>query len=160
MSVSAPPFAQLCALPDDVLRAVAEFMPPSGLLVLVHCSLGMQSVLHRQLSRRLDDLFALSTEPISRTDGPRSCFTLPVTCDDLERTIKAVFGPGYYPWIRSYKFIEAPKGYDGPLGHSRCYEVRTFYQTVHIVSPNLCPHRFVGWLHRRHDYLLTAEASP
>jgi hypothetical protein len=53
--------AHFGALPDDVLRAVADFMPPSGLLVLIRCNKRLQSVLRRQLSRRLDDRFALNS---------------------------------------------------------------------------------------------------
>jgi hypothetical protein len=103
-------------------------MPPLGLLMLVQCSLGMRSVLRAQLSRRLDDLFTLDTEPSFRTDVPRSSFSLPtISSDVLEHKIKAMFVHGYYHWLRYYKFIEAPKGYDGLLGHSRWHEVRTTY---------------------------------
>jgi hypothetical protein len=45
------------SLPDDVLRALATFVPLSDLLVLVRCSRYFQIVLQRQLYRCLDRLF-------------------------------------------------------------------------------------------------------
>jgi hypothetical protein len=163
MSASVPIPAHLSALPDDVLRALTNFVPLSGLLVLTRCSRGMQSVLRTQLSRRMDDLFALSTQS-TRYAVPFP-IRVPISWDDLEREIKAIFGEA-----NRYTFIEAPgpKGFDVPLWHRRGDSVynmdhggsRDGRISCQIVTPTFSPQRFVDWLRRRYNQLLTTEASP
>jgi hypothetical protein len=122
-------------------------------------------VLQRHLSRRLDDLFVLNTQgKVVRTSpGVFVSHRLPISCDDLERKVKAMFGEANW-----YSFIEVPKGYDGPVGLRSVYSVqgmghggrrdgRFSYQ---IISPTLSRQRFIGWLCRRYNQLLSAEASP
>jgi hypothetical protein len=49
--------AHLYALPDDVLRAMDAFMPPSGLLTMARCSRRLSTVLRGEVSRRLAGLY-------------------------------------------------------------------------------------------------------
>jgi hypothetical protein len=60
MSVSITVPARLLSLPDDVLRALATFMPLSDLLMLVQCSRQLHKVLQNQLNGRLDQLFVVT----------------------------------------------------------------------------------------------------
>jgi hypothetical protein len=166
MSVSAPCRAQLYILPDDVLRALAEFMPLSGLLSLFQSSRWLQSILRHQLSRRLDDVFAHST---TQTMMYSWCIrqNLPISSNDLERKVRAIFGEANVHPNVSYVFSEAPKGYDGPLGFCRHSYVQGYGHggsrgarySYQVGSANFSPQRFVGWLHRRHNQLQTKEAS-
>jgi hypothetical protein len=88
----APP-ALMCALPDDLLRALDAFLPISGLLVfkLVRCDKRHARVLGDCLTRRLDNLFAST----ARIDWPRTSggnqqgLQIRVPRDD----IAALFGP-------------------------------------------------------------------
>jgi hypothetical protein len=59
-----PDPAQLWSLPDDVLRVVATFMPPSGLIVLVQSSRTIARVLRGHFTRCLDDLFIMTQSEI------------------------------------------------------------------------------------------------
>jgi hypothetical protein len=164
MPASVPIPANLGALPDAVLRYMADFMPLSGLLVLVRCNQRLQTVLQHQLSRRLDDLFALSTQHIPHTAGHGVHFELSISVDDLKRKMEALFGMGNMWSNNNYVFIEAPKGYDGSLQPmlSRFPYVQDSWggrNLYRVLSPNFSPHRFTGWLHRRYNRLLAAEAS-
>jgi hypothetical protein len=60
MSVPATVPARLSSLPDDVLRALATFVPLSDLLVLVRCSRHIRVVLQKQLNHCLDRLFVVT----------------------------------------------------------------------------------------------------
>jgi hypothetical protein len=60
MSVSVTIPARLPSLPDDVLRALAIFLPLSDLLVLVQCSRHIRMALRSQLNRCLDRLFGVT----------------------------------------------------------------------------------------------------
>jgi hypothetical protein len=169
MSVSPPTPAQLSTLPDDVLRALADFMPLSGLLLLVQSSRWLQSVLRRQLSRRLDDLFSINTQPTPSTDGPGFYFPISIPHDDLKRIIRSSFREANMCPTNSYIFIEAHLGYDEQLGlnyhfyvqgtkHGGIWDGHTPCQLISLYSSL---RRFMGWLHRRHDQLSkTQEASP
>jgi hypothetical protein len=52
--------ARLCSHPDDVLRALATFVPLSDLLVLVRCIRHFQMLLQSQLNHCLDRLFVVT----------------------------------------------------------------------------------------------------
>jgi hypothetical protein len=60
MSVSVTVPARLPSLLDDVLRALATFMPLSDMLVLVRCSRHFEMVLQSQLNRCLDQIFVVT----------------------------------------------------------------------------------------------------
>jgi hypothetical protein len=162
-----PILAQFCTLPNDVLRVMADFTPPSGLLLFVQCNRQLQSVLRRQLSRRLDDLFTLSTRRTLHNVGlgfPLS-FKLPISDDDLKCKMEEVFGMGNMWSNNNFVFIETSKGYDGSsqLELSRSLYVQDSWgghNLYRVISPNFSPHRFVGWLHRRHDQLSAKEEAP
>jgi hypothetical protein len=53
----------LLALPDDVLRVVAPYVPLSNLIVMVRCSRRFATVLRSELSRHLDGLFVVNPQP-------------------------------------------------------------------------------------------------
>jgi hypothetical protein len=66
MPLSMAHLAHLSALPDDLLRAMAAFMPPSGLLAMVRCSRRLSMIINREVSRRLDGLFVVAQpDPMS-----------------------------------------------------------------------------------------------
>jgi hypothetical protein len=92
MSVPAIVSARLSSLPDDVLRALATFVPLSDLLVLVRCSRHFRVVLQSQLNRCLDQLFAVThlEEHWAQTSGLVSSLHFP---DQLEqRVLHTLFG--------------------------------------------------------------------
>jgi hypothetical protein len=60
MSVPVTVSARLYSLPDDVLRALATFVPLSDLLVLVRCSRHFRMELQSQLNHCLDRLFVVT----------------------------------------------------------------------------------------------------
>jgi hypothetical protein len=58
MSVTFP--ARLSSLPDDVLRALATFVPLSDVLMLVRCDRHYRMELQRQLKRCLNGIFVVT----------------------------------------------------------------------------------------------------
>jgi hypothetical protein len=52
----------LYTLPDDVLRALAAFVPPSALIAFAQCSRRLAELLGGQLARRLDGFFAATRQ--------------------------------------------------------------------------------------------------
>jgi hypothetical protein len=112
--------AHLCALPNDILRAVAAFMPPSALLVIVRCSRHFSRVLHGEVTQRLDGLFQYVALPTA------SFSTSPDWVKLVEHSwpqhmprlfVEAMLGTSdLHPG--GYLFLEALKGYDGLREHS------------------------------------------
>jgi hypothetical protein len=144
--------AHLCALPNDILRAMATFMPPSALLVMVRCSRRFSRVLHGEMTQRLDGLFQYVALPTCTA----SFSTLPDCVKLVEHSwpqhmprlsVEAMLGTSdLHPG--GYLFLEALKGYDGPQEHSGLFYqgscIRRIYARNHKVL-----RRFEGWLNFR-----------
>jgi hypothetical protein len=169
--MSVPISEHLSALPDDVLRAVADFMPLSGLLVLARCSRKMQSVLRRQLNRHLDDLFVVRRYVRSYLCDKigKHCVDYTIPGDTLQRQMFALFGEPDEA-IGSHNFFEASQDYDEPFCVPKCimYPVCGFRILADEGDRVPCfvtsyshfrLRRFVGWLSRRYRKLLTAGTS-
>jgi hypothetical protein len=85
MLTSVYPTAELRNLSDDVLRALAAFVPLPSMLALLQSSRRMQLLLRRQLSRCLDYLFA-GTHLMSDTNPSLTYLELVYTfCDASSR---------------------------------------------------------------------------
>jgi hypothetical protein len=172
--MSAP--AQLYALPDDILRAVAAFLPRSGLILLVWCSRRLAAVLGAQLIRRLDGLFVVSVLPeITQSNLGRGCYVMlephPTPCD-----LEALFGKARVLWHAigpsGYDFVEDPNDSNGPariirlaLNPSRSTAGELFvFIPDKEVGPRLAQavaqrRRVLGWLQRRQMQLRAAKAE-
>jgi hypothetical protein len=107
-----PDIVQLCALPDDVLRAVAAFMPPSGLIVLVRFSRTIAVVLQVQLTQRLDDL-SVVMQSVIRFKSPS---IVELLFRPLPYELRASFGEANVnKWDgSSYYFVEVSRDMVGP----------------------------------------------
>jgi hypothetical protein len=124
MSALVPANSQLYALPDDVLRALAASVPPSGLIALAQCSQRLAAVLRAQLTRRLDGLF-VATRQLTESEME---YSLRLANSEELQTFKprptsfelqAMFGVAHQSspenrLFSDYYFVEAAKGYDGP----------------------------------------------
>jgi hypothetical protein len=149
LPVSLGPTAFFCALPDDVLRTLAAFVPPSGLLALVRCRL-----LQGQLTLRLDSLFVVTHIGITFvTTVIGYNFSLSKQWQHQKSKLVTLFGEAdCLDSHRSYYFLEAPKGYDwfpplrGLYLRNCSYSGRYFgaqYQSRFQL------HKFKTWLQRR-----------
>jgi hypothetical protein len=130
----------------------------------------MQSVLRRQLNRRLDDLFVVTRYEINylSDDDFGYCAELSIPDDTLQRQMFSLFGEPDIE-IGSYHFSEPCLEYDEPFCVPKyiMYPVRGFCILAdlgdrvpcYVASSNFRRQRFVGWLSRRYSQLLTAEAS-
>jgi hypothetical protein len=142
--------SRLLTLPDDVLRAITAFVPPSGLLELVQCSRRLQYVLERHLLCRLDNLFQLAVARPGRNfqsmramqlSSAGSC-RLSISKDDLHRLVEALFvdsGASDTPTTIYYNFVEAGAGYGGLSIFSRHQRVqgRATFRAPMIKGPTL-----------------------
>lgn len=162
MPVSVAPLAELHALPDDILWAMAEFLPPSGLLVLVQCSQRLAKVLHGDLSRRLDDLFVINPHVPDIAFVWKSMLFCPIFTPSLD-DVHILFGKQNAG--SDWSFAENPKGYDGPpepnihLSRRRRYIINNDgpAEIIYLVKGSGQLHRFSSWLQRQHEQLLAAR---
>jgi hypothetical protein len=163
MSVSVAPPAELHALPDDILRAIAEFVPPSGLLVLVQCNQRLANVLHDELSCRLDDLFVVNPYPPDIAFVWMSMLFCPLFTPSFD-DVRTLFGEQNA--VGGCSFVENPKGYDGPFGPhiTLSRRRRRIHMITHgpadmtyVVKGSGPLHRFSSWLQRQHEELLAAR---
>jgi hypothetical protein len=165
MSVAVPQFSRLCTLPDDVLRALAAFMPPSGLLVLVRCSRQLAIVLRSQHISCLDGLF-IKSQINSEIDYCLDA-RLELPTQPRERDLLEIFGEPDGPGFPTYHFIEAPKGYDGTTQSFRLYRVYTMcfggqadYWRYFVAGATMpAAHRYACWLQRRCERLRATEVQ-
>jgi hypothetical protein len=151
--MSMPVTARLPNLPDDVLRALATFVPLSDLLVLVRCSRRFRMVLQSQLNRCLDRLFVV-------THNEEHCY-------------RAVFLPySYLPNKPEHRVLEALFGEATVVrGNSRVYcfvevdgqsslslYISHDYATYYIHGKNQSVRdRFARWLRYRCEQQLATE---
>jgi hypothetical protein len=110
--------SRLYALPDDILRVVAAFVPKLGLISLVRCSQRLEATLGAQLSRRLDNLFVVTSDRDLCTEAISWLYSLDVLVEPrpTPRDLQTIFGEAV-ALSRSkvgYIFLEDPKEYDGP----------------------------------------------
>jgi hypothetical protein len=152
----------MSALPDDILRSLAAFMPPSGLIVLVRCSHWLARVLREQLSRRLDDLFVITTQPEIQCELP---FYDDLSIQTLPCELEALFGKATInetSFVSTYYFVEAPKGYDKLCRRIELYHLpMKFSRHYNLVARSshggdIC---FLTWLQRCLERLRAAEAQ-
>jgi hypothetical protein len=154
-----PEIFQLKTLPDDILRAVATFLPPSGLIVLVRSCRTLATVLQDQLAHRLDNLFYQMHYEIQCTHPLFSELpTQPLPCE-----LQDLFGEASFNklGVSSYYFLEV-KGYDGPRRYFQLYRLPTGYvdhRCKIASSRNDGQIRFVAWLQRRLERLRAAGAQ-
>jgi hypothetical protein len=149
----------LCALPDDVLRAVATFLPTSGLIVLAQSSRAMAVVLQDKLTLRLDNLFIVTQSEYEFVKSFHiELLTYPLRCE-----IEALFGEASVDsegWS-SYFFVEASKGYNGPRirlrFYLRCPEF-AWCRYGNAGSRYDGRKRFATWLQRQLERLRAAKA--
>jgi hypothetical protein len=98
--------ARLSSLPDDLLRALATFVPLSDLLVLVRCSLHFCKVLQRSLNGCLDRLYAVT----HLKEHWAQARQLPFNCisDQPDKwVLEALFGEAERrAYSRGYCFVE------------------------------------------------------
>jgi hypothetical protein len=144
--------AHLCALPDDVSRALAALISLSRLLVLRQCSQRLEGVLRRQLYRRLEDLFILAHS--SGDHLPKlSTFQSPILLRDLEPLFRKPNAEFFGMAI--HYFVEAPNNYFGTIYLQEVsLPVRTYTspgpQRFCMISGTIMMQsRFLSWLQRR-----------
>jgi hypothetical protein len=157
--------AHLCALPDDILRAMASFMPPSRVVVMAQCSHRFALVLRGELTRRLDGLFVV--QPIENwlRTGTNDALIMdhftsmsPDFCMYLfgQIGLSDMNGPPGLNRIGDYHLTEARKGYDGPPGRLRL-SMSVFGNYV-VMGPNHSVlRRFSSWLKRMRKEFLVAK---
>jgi hypothetical protein len=139
MSKSFAPSAKLCALPDDLLRAMAAFVPTSGLLGLVQCSRRFAAVLHDELTSSLNGLFVRAQPGVIW-----KAFSYHIVQLSAE-TILALFFPGQtYLWC-TLNFVEAEKLFDGSPCYVQ-YKLTDPMPDTHLMSTidPVAAHRFEG----------------
>jgi hypothetical protein len=148
---------RLWSLPDDVLRAIATFMPPSGLIVMVQSSRAIAAVLQDQLSLRLDEMFVLA--------APNNIYLHPyilrLPIQPPLCVMAALFGEecvgddgGVY-----CHFIEASKGYDGSPRRLELFTQDNVSYVLYgrrsaVIDDVSIRDRFASWLQRRCAQLL------
>ena len=137
-------------LPDDILRAVVAFLPPSDLLVFARCSPRFLEALRAQLKRCLDELFVVA-QPNHAFDGI-GCKHFPPggTCYS---ELNVLFGVADV-----YYFVEAPKAYDGTPCTIRlrpCYTENLYCENITGLNVATLL-RFVSWLQRRRLQLVAS----
>jgi hypothetical protein len=150
MSVSTTVFAGLYSLPDDVLRALATFVPLSDLLLLVRCSRHFRTVLQSQLNRCLDRLFVVTHLDEHWAQAWRlSCYGIPYQPE--QRVLVTLRGNS-----REYCFVEV----DGQsiLSLSLGLTVRKFPSTLISGKTQAVRDRFASWLRYRCEQQLATEA--
>jgi hypothetical protein len=157
--------AQFYAIPDDVQRALALFLPLSTLLSLAKCSRHLQSALQRQLLLRFDGLFSLRHCKSVSVISPRGYSSYPISDATLQYAIQDLLGKADVTHS-CYQFIEASRGYDGPSGYRTVYGSGRFdvdEVVKHILYlPSVGDsdlYRFLGWLHWQYNQLQAVEAS-
>jgi hypothetical protein len=154
MSMPVPIPAGLYALPDDVLRALATFVPLPDLIVLVRCSRHFQMVLQSQLNRCLDHLFVVTHAEEhwvrARRIPPHS---YPPNQPE-HRVLEALFGEATVRGnSRVYCFVEV----DGQsiLSLYISYDYASYYIRGATQSER---DRFASWLRYRCEQQLATEA--
>jgi hypothetical protein len=157
MSASVPTTVRLYDLPDDILRALAAFVPPSGLITLARCSQRLAMVLRGQLTQRLDGLFvSVQLDSNFWWSGYESGAISDYNFEPLR--LRALFGEAC---PCGYHFVEAFKGCDGPprihqLSRDPLFNYPLSRYIYRIHGPNVhALNRFEIWLQRRYDQLLS-----
>jgi hypothetical protein len=124
-------FSLLCSLPDDILRVMAYFMPPSGLLAMVQCSRRLKMVLLSELTRRMDGLFVATHDDPDYLRGAVSRLHYSTFF------LKSIFGEENGirggRMMGGYHITEASKGYDGPPCKLRLLLQPIYDTTFYIV---------------------------
>jgi hypothetical protein len=143
---------QFSALPDDMLRAMATFVPLSGMIVLVRSNRTLATVLKHQLTKRLDNLFFLTQSEILLINA----FYVEPLAQPCQHELEVLFGEARlnaWGWSTCC-FVEDPMRYTEPFrsiltrfppGY-RCYKAAS--------SRNDSAICFVTWLQRRLERLL------
>jgi hypothetical protein len=159
MFMSVPNPARLSRLPDDVLRALATFVPLSDLLVLVRCSRHFQTVLQSQLRRCLDRLFVV-------THDEEHCYRarhMPYSYlpnQPEQRVLNSLFGEGKMRGdLRAYCFTDGQSILS--LTQRKLMDIFGEYAPACyiILGTNTRTHdRFMGWLRYRYEQHLATEA--
>jgi hypothetical protein len=157
MSVSVTFAAGLSSLPDDVLRALATFVPLSDLLVLVRCSQHFRIVLESQLHRCLDRLFFVTHTEEHWVRAQRMRYShLPNQPE--QRVLEALFGEASgkasgCSSSRVHCFVEV----DGQSILS--LHISHKYATYYICGKNQSARdRFASWLRYQCEQQLATEA--
>jgi hypothetical protein len=161
MSVLVTVPARLYGLPDDVLRALATFVPLSDLLVLVRCSRHFRVVLQRQLNRCLDGLFVVThlEEHILQA----RCLSLKgIPYQPEQRVLNALFGePAKKADVRGdsslYCFVEVD-GQSILCFTQRTYATNIFAAYIVFGKTQSSRDRFASWLRYRCEQHLATEA--
>jgi hypothetical protein len=146
--------AELCTLPDDLLRALAAFVPLSGLIVLVQCSRRFATALRSSINHRFDDLFILL--PNDYSDACKvETRQLALECSLSRSEVRYMFcEPSPSQWgTFCYFFAEAPKGYDNLTSALKLITGIGEYNCYIYCQNRAIGNRLVGWLHRRHKQL-------
>jgi hypothetical protein len=138
----------VCALPDDILRAIVALVSTSDLIALVRCSQRFEAEveLGGELSRRLDGAFVVMPRARSSFWGGFPCkMLLPFTIcrGDLETLFGAADVRGYF------SFAEAPRP-DGSfqMHPSNRHEIQYFAHGENLIALI----RFAGWLKPRVEH--------
>jgi hypothetical protein len=168
MSMSITVSTQLDSLPDDVLRALATFVPLSDLLVLVRCSRQLYTVLQSQLNRCLNRLFVVTHLDENWAQvGMLPSFSLAHQPD--QRVLRALFGEAnvHGNW-RVYCFVEVDRQSILNLTGSQWKYVDIVFgaratapidYTTYYISGKSKParDRFAGWLRYRCEQQMATE---
>jgi hypothetical protein len=149
-------------LPDDILRSLAAFISPSGLILVVRCSHWLVRVLHDQLTRRLDDLFVVTQREIQTG----KLLHIELLTQPLPDELVSLLGVASIndSFGSAYSFAKAPKGYDGHRRNLGFYRQSAGCSHRYFVvegGPNYSVHLwvcFVTLLQRRLERLGAAEA--
>ena len=167
MSATYPKF---CALPDEVLRAMAAFVPLSGLIALVQCNQRLAGNFRGKLTCRLDNLF-VAVAPQSPSVPAAFLFwgrAFPLEINRGE--LQALFGDSRAYTLGAisfdgYCFVEANKGYRYLL----CTQYPAWIERstdcfVKYMVDDTCAvpeDHFIGWLQHRQRQLdlLLSETS-
>jgi hypothetical protein len=137
----------LCALPDDILRAIAKFVPMSGLIVLVRSSRTIAVVLKDQLAQRLDDLLVVIHSEIQCMHP----FFNELPTQPRQQELETLFGEASVSTLElsSHNFMEAREGCDGPRNYFKLYRLPAGYADRRYKvasSRNNGQIRFLTWL--------------
>jgi hypothetical protein len=153
--------AGLYNLPDDVLRALATFLPMSHLLMLVRCSRHLQIVLQIQLTLGLDQLFVTTYLEYYYYRERR----LPLNAiiyQPEQRVLHTLFGEAdVRGGSNVYCFVEAEGKSVLSLIHRKFVDIHLEAgATAQIENENdyATRDRFVSWLRYRCEQQLATEA--